>query len=64
MHATVGDRIHVKSRHVGEREQVAEVLEVRGQGGEPPYLVRYQDGHEALVYPGADCVIEQRRPED
>jgi hypothetical protein len=35
-----------------------EVLEVRGADGAPPYLVRFDDGHEMLVYPGTDAVIE------
>ncbi|SHG50986.1 DUF1918 domain-containing protein [Streptoalloteichus hindustanus] len=64
MHATVGDRLHVKGRHVGEKEHVAEVLEVHGQDGAPPYRVRYDDGHETLMYPGTDCVVEQRGPTD
>jgi hypothetical protein len=34
-------------------------VEVRGDNGGPPYLVRYPDGHEGLVFPGPDCVIER-----
>jgi hypothetical protein len=64
MYATVGDRVHIKSRNVGTQEHVGEVLEVRGLEGEPPYLVRFSDGHESLVYPGPDCIIEQRGPTD
>jgi Domain of unknown function (DUF1918) len=64
MHATVGDRVHIKGRNVGMQEHVGEILEVRGPEGEPPYLVRYVDGHESLVYPGPDCIIEQRGPAD
>ena len=26
--------------------------------GDPPYLVRYPDGHETLMYPGPDAVVE------
>lgn len=60
MHATVGDRLHVHSRAVGLDEQVGEILEVRGAEGAPPYLVRFSDGHEGLVYPGPDCLVEPR----
>ncbi|GAA1347076.1 DUF1918 domain-containing protein [Catellatospora bangladeshensis] len=60
MHATVGDRLHVHSRAVGLDERVGEILEVRGQEGAPPYLVRFSDGHEGLVYPGPDCLVEPR----
>lgn len=57
MHATVGDRLHVHGRLVGNADQEAEIIEVRGADGAPPYLVRYADGHEGLVFPGPDCVV-------
>ncbi|MFF5424043.1 MULTISPECIES: DUF1918 domain-containing protein [unclassified Streptomyces] len=49
MQANVGDQILMA---VHGREQSAEVVEVRGADGEPPYLVRFPDGREQLVYPG------------
>ena len=33
-------------------------LEMRGADGGPPYMVRFDDGHETLLYPGADCELE------
>jgi hypothetical protein len=60
MHATVGDRLHVHSRAVGLDETIGEILEVRGSEGAPPYLVRFSDGHEGLVYPGPDSLVEPR----
>ena len=35
-----------------------EIVEVRGAGVEPPYLVRFDDGHTGLVFPGPDAIIE------
>jgi len=63
MRAVVGDRLHVHGRVVGAHDQTSEIIEIRGPDGEPPYLVRYSDGHEALVFPGADATVEhpQRR---
>ena len=58
MHASAGDRLHVHARIVGQQDHVGEIVEVRGPQGEPPYLVRYPDGHETLVYPGPDAVVE------
>ncbi|MGZ4589811.1 MAG: DUF1918 domain-containing protein [Actinomycetes bacterium] len=58
MRATVGDHLHVHGRVVGEADHLGEILEVRGADGQPPYLVRYPDGHESLVYPGPDAVVE------
>ncbi|HWO61002.1 MAG TPA: DUF1918 domain-containing protein [Umezawaea sp.] len=60
MQALVGDRLHVHSRVVGVEERLGEILEVRGREGAPPYLVRFVDGHEGLVYPGPDCLVESR----
>lgn len=57
MEAKVGDRLIVESRHVGESRKEGEVIEVRGDHGEPPYLVRWSDGHEGLMFPGADAHI-------
>lgn len=59
MHAAVGDRLVTRSRHVGERERVAEIIEVRGADGTPPFLVRWTDNdQEALVFPGPDATVE------
>lgn len=58
MQATIGDRLHVHSNAVGATDRVGEILEVRGPNGGPPYRVRYDDGHESLVFPGPDSIIE------
>ena len=58
MKASAGDRIIVRSVHVGEPDRDAEVLEVRGADGAPPYRVRWSDdGHEGLLYPGPETVV-------
>lgn len=64
MHATVGDLLHIHSRSVGLKGRQGEIVEVRGPDGAPPYMVRFADGHESLVYPGPDCIVESRVPED
>ncbi|MEU1286365.1 DUF1918 domain-containing protein [Kitasatospora sp. NPDC005856] len=61
MHASVGDQLHIHSRSVGMTDQKGEIVEVRGVDGEPPYVVRFEDGHEGLIYPGPDCNIEPRK---
>lgn len=58
MRVAVGDRLHVQGRVVGQQQQTAEVVEVHGSDGGPPYLVRYDDGHEVLVFPGSDAWVE------
>jgi len=61
MQAAVGDRLHVHGNIVGHAERTGEIIEVRGAGGEPPYLVRFDDGHTGLVFPGPDAIIEHLR---
>jgi hypothetical protein len=58
MEAKVGDRLVVESNKVGQARKVGEVLEVRGANGEPPYLVRWNDGHEGLMFPGPDAHVD------
>lgn len=62
MRAKSGDRLVIRGHRVGEVDRDALILEVRGENGAPPYLVRWgDDGHEALVYPGSDAAIEHKR---
>lgn len=62
MKATIGDQLHMHSRTVEEADRMGVILEVRGRDGAPPYLVRFTDGHERLVYPGMDCEVEVPHP--
>jgi Domain of unknown function (DUF1918) len=62
MRATVGDRLHVHAAHVGEVDRTGEIIEVKGDAGTPPYLVRFDDGHQGLVFPGPDAVVERGAP--
>lgn len=59
MHAVKGDHLLVHGNHVGEPNREGEIIEAQGPDGAPPYLVRWSDsGHESLVYPGGDAVIQ------
>lgn len=62
MQATVGDRLHVHGNIVGQPDRSGEIVEVRGSAGGPPYVVRFDDGHTGMVFPGPDAVVEPRRP--
>jgi len=58
MIAAPGDKIVIRSHHLGEPDRDGEVLEVHGQNGAPPYLVRWaDDGHASLFYPGPDAFV-------
>ena len=59
MHATVGDHLLIENHRIGQPTRRGEVLEVRGEEGRPPYVVRWDDdGHTTLLFPGSDCVVE------
>lgn len=60
MKATVGDEVVVHATHVGDAVRVGEVIEVRGDAGAPPYVVRWSDGHEGLYFPGPDASVHPR----
>ena len=48
---------------IGRADREGEIIEVRGAAGEPPYMVRFDDGHIGLVFPGPDAIVvpAQRR---
>lgn len=57
MQAHVGDRLVVEGRTVDIKRRDGEVIEVRGEDGAPPYVVRWSDGHEGLTFPGPDAHV-------
>jgi len=63
MKAAVGDRIVIRGHAVGTHQRECTIVEVRGDDGAPPYLVRWDDeapdaGQSHLFYPGADADVE------
>ena len=70
MKATVGDRLIVRGHHQGEHPRDAEVIEILGEDGGPPFRVRWSDdGHVSLLFPGSDASVEHvehhaHRPEE
>lgn len=59
MQASVSDRLVITGHHVGGLDRDAEILQVHGENGAPPYLVRWaEDGHEGLFFPGTDAFVE------
>jgi hypothetical protein len=59
MQAHQGDRLILEGTHIGDGRRVGVILEVRGAGGAPPYLVRWmEDDHVTLVFPGPASRVE------
>ncbi|MER7788795.1 DUF1918 domain-containing protein [Streptomyces sp. NPDC000941] len=64
MEATVGDKLLVHGRVVGIHDRTAEIIEVLGDDGTPPFRVRFEDdGHECVVSPGPDSVVRHLHTE-
>lgn len=59
MNAVQGDRVVIRGWTVGSKDRHGEIIEVRGADGSPPYLVRFDDGHETVVFPGGDFSVEK-----
>ena len=57
MHAEVGDQLTVMGRRQGDEERHGEIIQVDGPDGTPPYLVRWEDGHDGLFFPSGDAEI-------
>jgi Domain of unknown function (DUF1918) len=60
MQAKVGDHLVVESHTVGSPRREGEILEVRGADGAPPYVVRWEDGHEGMSFPGPDAYVSEQ----
>jgi hypothetical protein len=58
MQAAVGDTITVRAVHQGESDRHGTVIEIHGEDGQPPYVVKWQDDHESLFFPAAGTVVE------
>ena len=58
MRAQVGDELTVKGRHQGDGDRHGEIIKVDGADGAPPYVIRWQDGHESVFFPSSDTEIQ------
>jgi Ala-tRNA(Pro) deacylase len=56
-----GDVVEVSGRRLGEPGRLGEVLEVLGPPDHPHYAVRWEDGHESILYPGETTSVRPRR---
>jgi hypothetical protein len=57
-----GDVVVVSGHRVGEVERTGEILQVLGTPARQHFLVRWDDGHESVFYPGGDAIVRRPRP--
>jgi Ala-tRNA(Pro) deacylase len=58
-----GDIVEVSGRRVGEPARLGEILDVLGPPDHPHFAVRWEDGHESILYPGETTSVKPRRTE-
>jgi hypothetical protein len=56
-----GDTVVVSAHRVGHAERVGEILEVLGEPDHVHYRVRWDAGHESVLYPSSDATIRPAR---
>lgn len=63
LRAVPGDRLVVEGHHQGESQRDGEIVEVQGEDGGPPFVVRWEDGTTTTLYPSSDVKV-QHFPKD
>ena len=54
-----GDIVVITGHRVGEVERTGEILEVQSTPERQHFLVRWDDGHESIYYPGNDASVRR-----
>jgi hypothetical protein len=57
--ARAGDHVEIVGHRVGDTARNGEILEVLGEPAHPHFQVRWEDGHESLLFAGSDIVISR-----
>ena len=52
-----GDVVEISAHRVGMPARTGEVVAVLGTHGSEHFRVRWDDGHESVLYPSSDAVI-------
>ena len=64
MHAQAGDELLVRGCHEGDGDRRGTVIQVKGENGEPPYLVRWRDGHESVFFPSSGTEVRHHAAQE
>ena len=59
-----GDVVEISPHKVGTPARTGEVVAVLGTPGSEHFRIRWEDGHESVLYPGSDALIHRpsRKP--
>ena len=60
MKASEGDRLVLVGHKTGRARREGLIVEVKGEDGTPPFVVRWtDDDSEGVLFPGTDAVVER-----
>ena len=54
---TAGWIVEIEGHHTGEPKQILEIIEVLAIPDRMHYRVRWEDGHESILYPSSDVHV-------
>jgi hypothetical protein len=57
MDAKIGDEIVVDAALTGGTPREGAIIQIRHEGGVLHYVVRWDDGHETVFFPGSDAHV-------
>lgn len=49
--------IEIHGHQLGDHPRTGEILEVIGDPGREHFRVRWEDGHESIMYPAEDAIV-------
>jgi len=59
--ARAGDVIEIVGHRVADAPRSGEILEVLAAAEHVRFRLRWEDGHETLLFPGADVIVSRFR---
>jgi hypothetical protein len=63
LRAEAGDRLVVRGHRVGKPRRDGDIIEMLGDDGAPPYVVRWlDDGRATRIFPGSDSYVDRLSP--
>jgi len=60
----IGDHLVLPPRVVDGCVRMAVVVDVLGEDGSPPFVLRWEDGSETVVYPSSAAYVVRRGSDD
>ena len=60
--ARIGDVVEIVGHRVGDAPRTGEIVEIVEGSARNHFRIRWEDGHESMLYPGADIAVVRSPP--